>query len=304
MYSSNKKILTEGWHIGSQTPVDDRLVFSNIADLQDLGVGNQNVFRYYEGMVAWVISEQKIFVWIESTTGFLTSSYTYPSDTVANGINYGGRSFNFIDVNAATTVDKLLSWVGGVPYLENQEVYATSLTSGHVTLYKRNNDGNSGLSFDATEELEWTPISSFGSERRFIADSSLAPTVPGEPSLLEIETYCFLINVKDCLAHYTGNDIEDDPPKYVYWVDVVGKVTLVKENSGSVGALKFVSTESFVANTPLTVTHNLGTTDYIVQIYDEFGAGLFLPEQINNTAANTVSITCSEAGDYKVIIVG
>ena len=39
MYSQNKKVLAEGWHVGSQTPIDDRLVFTDLTDLQNLGAG-------------------------------------------------------------------------------------------------------------------------------------------------------------------------------------------------------------------------------------------------------------------------
>jgi hypothetical protein len=82
MHSANKKILSEGFSIKSQTPGDDRLVFTDMADLQDLGTDDVNAYRYYEGMFAWVIDEHKGYIWEESATGALTSSYTYPANHI------------------------------------------------------------------------------------------------------------------------------------------------------------------------------------------------------------------------------
>lgn len=94
---TNKKNLPEGWHVASQTPVDDRLVFANESDLINLGVDNQEAYRYYEGMRVWVINTRKEYEWKESPTGSLSISFTYPSGAVSSGIVYSGRAFNFVE---------------------------------------------------------------------------------------------------------------------------------------------------------------------------------------------------------------
>ena len=58
----NKKVLSEGWHVGSQTPIDDRLVFADLAALQNMGVGNVNAYRYYEGMTVFV--DQNCYIYL------------------------------------------------------------------------------------------------------------------------------------------------------------------------------------------------------------------------------------------------
>jgi len=119
----NKRVLAEGWHITSQTPSDDRLVFSDVSDLTSLGAGDQNAYRYYEGMRVWVIDVRKEYEWRESATGAMGTSFTYPSGVISNGINYGGRSFNFVEVSGGSgggsqQVD-LITLLANTPYVLN-----------------------------------------------------------------------------------------------------------------------------------------------------------------------------------------
>jgi hypothetical protein len=95
----NKKIISTGWRVGSQTPIDDRLVFNTLAELIDLGASNFEAFRYYEGMKVYVVEEEQEYIWKESSTGVLPASITYPVNIQANGIDYSNRSFNFVEAN-------------------------------------------------------------------------------------------------------------------------------------------------------------------------------------------------------------
>jgi hypothetical protein len=97
MKITNKKILTEGWHVGSQSPIDDRLIFDDIADLIDLGVNDANAYRYYEGMMALVLSTKTVYIWAEnSTDGQIPAGFTYPPGISVNGVDYSNRTFNFV----------------------------------------------------------------------------------------------------------------------------------------------------------------------------------------------------------------
>ena len=95
----NKRILPEGFRVTTQSPIDDRHVFKTIAALIDLGVNNQNAYRYHEGMMTYCIENRSEYVWRESATGALATSFTYPANIVANGITYSGRAFNFFVIN-------------------------------------------------------------------------------------------------------------------------------------------------------------------------------------------------------------
>jgi len=95
----NKRILPEGFRVTTQSPIDDRHVFKTIAALIDLGVNDQNAYRYHEGMMTYCIENRSEYVWEESATGALATSFTYPANIVANGITYSGRAFNFSAIN-------------------------------------------------------------------------------------------------------------------------------------------------------------------------------------------------------------
>lgn len=85
--------------IGSQTPHDDRLVFVDIADLETLGAGNQNAYRYYDGLRVWVMSTQKEYIWREkvgSEVGAI-ADFTYPANIINGGITYSGLTYNFFE---------------------------------------------------------------------------------------------------------------------------------------------------------------------------------------------------------------
>lgn len=103
-YLQNKNIQSEGFHFGTQTPVDDRLIFADNADLIDLGVGNSNAYKYYEGMVVTQVDALKTFIWAEATLGALATSFTYPAGHIVNGVDYSGRSFNFVDITSSANI--------------------------------------------------------------------------------------------------------------------------------------------------------------------------------------------------------
>ena len=198
MYSNNKKVLTEGWHVGSQTPIDDRLIFADLTDLQNLGAGNVNAYRYYEGMCVWVLGTSREYIWVEAPAGALTTSFTYPANTIVNGINYSTRSFNFVEtgfLSPADQKDVIRGWLPNNPYVINEEVTMVSPTTGHITLYRRTAAGTSGATFDAAEEVEWTTISSVGSNRKFADNTTIAPEIAGAPAWFLLQSRCRSIEV-------------------------------------------------------------------------------------------------------------
>lgn len=101
-YIINDKLISEGLHVGSQSPIDDRLVVQDVSDLTSLGTSDKLAYRYYEGMRIWVINDRAEYEWRVSSTGLLSSSFTYPSNIITNGVDYSGRAFNFVKVVVPT----------------------------------------------------------------------------------------------------------------------------------------------------------------------------------------------------------
>ena len=104
MYSS-KKSLAEGFHIGSQTPMDDRRYYDTLADLvAAIGAGTEP-YRLYEGIVIWVRDTAKSYRWQESVTGAVGTDFTYPAGILAGGVTYDGRTFRMVEQSSVNTTD-------------------------------------------------------------------------------------------------------------------------------------------------------------------------------------------------------
>lgn len=159
---TNKNVQAEGFHIGSQTPVDDRLIFKDLAGIQDLGAANANVFKYFEGMQVWVVSLAANYVWVESATGLLTTSYTYPAGVSVNGVTYGGRAFNFVKAGIVsanvnlTFVPPVFNLVADVQYTIT--VPAANAIIGASIFNAANKEITSGLDVEisGTNQLKLT----------------------------------------------------------------------------------------------------------------------------------------------------
>ena len=90
----NKKVISEGFKVNSQSPIDDRFVYRNLAELNL----NLEYYRFYEGLRIWLIEDNLEYIWRENLgaeTGLLSSDFTYPSNILLNDVIYSGRSFNF-----------------------------------------------------------------------------------------------------------------------------------------------------------------------------------------------------------------
>jgi hypothetical protein len=117
MNENNKKKILGGLHVASQTPVDDRIILNNYDDLLSLGLNNVDAYRYYEGLIVYVLENEREYAWVESELGALPTPFTYPSNIIVNGVNYSNRTFNFVKITTAPkltdidvyTIDNLIN---------------------------------------------------------------------------------------------------------------------------------------------------------------------------------------------------
>ena len=84
------------------SPLDDRLLIIDMGNMPE----HNDLITYYEDMVVVEANTQKRYAWVESDFGLLPQSYTYSKYTVdISGINYAGRSFNFVLVDDISIFD-------------------------------------------------------------------------------------------------------------------------------------------------------------------------------------------------------
>lgn len=80
-----------------------------------------------------------------------------------------------------------------------------------------------------------------------------------------------------------------------------GAYQFSSSGASPVSAAKY--TTSWSGQTSVTVTHNLGTTQVLVQVYDGSG-NLVIPENVQLTSANVVSLTFGAAFTGSVVVIG
>ena len=75
-------------------------------------------------------------------------------------------------------------------------------------------------------------------------------------------------------------------------------------NDGADGSnKKYAASLSFTKNSVTTITHSLNEEDVIVQLKDSSGK-MIIPDVVDNYTTNSVDITVSITGNYRVIIIG
>ena len=75
-------------------------------------------------------------------------------------------------------------------------------------------------------------------------------------------------------------------------------------NDGADGSnKKYAQDITFTGDLAHTITHSLNEEDVIVQLKDSTGK-MIIPDLVNNYTVNSVAITVSESGTYRVIIIG
>lgn len=99
----NKNNQQEGFHIGTQTPIDDRLYYNTEADLISEISSTYGIYRFFEGMEIYTNDTGKVYRWLESPSGLIGSSLTYPPGIIAGGITYSSRSFNLVEQTSSAS---------------------------------------------------------------------------------------------------------------------------------------------------------------------------------------------------------
>jgi hypothetical protein len=84
-------------------------------------------------------------------------------------------------------------------------------------------------------------------------------------------------------------------------LDASGNV--VTGTTGGGGVSKYATDFALTAYTASTITHNLGSTDVMVQMKDSTGS-MIIPDTINNYQTNSVDITVTISDTYRIIIIG
>lgn len=128
-----------GYKIPSQIPLDIKGYSASELQLKDLGLNNNLAFTYHQGLVIYCIQEKTRWEWKEALVpgGLLTTNFTYPANTIAFGINYSGKQYNFYPIDTIApglqdviNVSGYAEVDGGNSYVNFLEMAAGARVSG------------------------------------------------------------------------------------------------------------------------------------------------------------------------------
>lgn len=94
--------LNTGIYPNAQIPLDAKLYFKTISEMQSLGNNNYKAYSYYKGMVVYCVEDAKTYVWDEYDEniryrGLLLNDFVYPQGIIVNGIDYSNKRYNFYE---------------------------------------------------------------------------------------------------------------------------------------------------------------------------------------------------------------
>lgn len=119
-----------------QIPADGKAYVLTLAELMDLGANDFKAFYYYDRLEIICLQNNTKYVWREEREanevgGLIATSFTYPANTIANEINYSGKTFNFFLTDTQTALNNLLGTrliTGTVVWLSDFNFEVTPLT--------------------------------------------------------------------------------------------------------------------------------------------------------------------------------
>ncbi len=219
-----------------------------------------------------------------------------PSDAGADGggITLKGttdKTINWVDATDAWTSSEHLNLVSGKAYYINGTSVLSSTTLGSgVTGSSLTSVGTIG-----TGTWQGTAVGiSYGGTGA--TDAGTARTNLGLAIGTDVQAY------NGTLAAVAGGTYSGDDS-----ITTVGTIssgtwqgTAIASTYG--GALRYNTSATWTTGEAKTITHNLGTKSVVVSVYDSTDAQVFC--DIVTATTNTLTVTISLAGTYRVVVIG
>jgi hypothetical protein len=245
--------------------------------------GYNNFARGVWGNSTGIFTEESVGVWGSANSGTVYSIGVYGTVSGGNTSNadttggyfYNGAGYSLNKIGVASVVAGPPS--NSISYGVKTDVSIGTIAISNSTLY--------GHYIQVTGRFNQTSISHVGLYIDVDESSSITP----------VKTRAIETVAGDVELGYLATGGADE---YVT-VDstgVLGKTTLT-------ALTKYAADLVYVANTALTVTHSLNTTDVLYSFKDSAGEAVE-PDSIVNFTATTMDVTFTIAGTYRTIVGG
>lgn len=194
----------------TQIPLNAKSYFKTLAEMQDLGVENNKAFTYQDSLLAVCVETKKAYTWRENTNneiGVLENDFEYPENSLANGIDYSGKKYNFFVFNNEATYPKpneilsgFVDWVQGLEFVHtdlyyrfNNQIYFIESQNftlddadpllNRIDVVAVNNEGELVIVKGLPNENEQEPTIDFNTQLRVtLINVNAGETAPGNVS--------------------------------------------------------------------------------------------------------------------------
>ncbi len=118
----------------------------------------------------------------------------------------------------------------------------------------------------------------------------------GSPLITLVDTNTGLYNDGN------GSGATGGSHNWINWNSILGVGLTWSGSKLSSTVKKYTATHSFTASVTQSVTHNLGTTDILIQMFDSSSTQIF--PQYSNRTSNSISITTTQSITARVVVIG
>jgi hypothetical protein len=142
---TNYTNIPSGLRTQTQIPLDVKQYAEDEATLGNLGIDNNLVYTYTQGLIVYCVEEGTRYEWREvedgeENTGLLVSDFTYPDGLITFGIDYSNRIFNFFKLlSDAEILDVIEDAVSEIP-TDTNNTYTLENVGDGAEIYKEGAD--------------------------------------------------------------------------------------------------------------------------------------------------------------------
>lgn len=144
-----------GFKVTEPRPVDDRMFFSKISDVEDF-VNTSDVTALHDGLRTRVDETGLYYIWMESDIGLLDNSFPYDDSMLPEysaGFDYRNKKYNFVIDSPVVEISKTMNGVDDFISIHKRYVPGHVLSASLAEVILKE-EGDSEITYPHSVEWE------------------------------------------------------------------------------------------------------------------------------------------------------